>query len=240
MVPALAVKGFMTITLSAVVVPHRPVEVAVIVAAPLNAASQFITPVAGFITPAVPGKTEYAMEELLAAVAVYVSSASSWQTVVAPAVKTVVPVDGFTVTTLSAFEAPHRPVEEAVIVAAPLNTASQFSTPVAGFITPAVPGKTEYAMEELLAAVAVYVSSAASWQIVMAPAVKTIAPVDGFTVTTMSADVVPHRPVDVAVIVAALLNAASQFITPVAEFKIPAVTGNTEYEIEVLFAAEAV
>jgi hypothetical protein len=74
---------------------------------------------------------------------------------VAPAVKTVAPVDGFTVTTLSAVVVPHRPVEEAVIVAAPLNAASQFITPVAGLITPDVPGKTEYIIEELLAAVAV-------------------------------------------------------------------------------------
>jgi hypothetical protein len=73
----------------------------------------------------------------------------------APAVKTVAPVDGFTVTTMSADVVPHRPVEVTVIVAAPLNAASQFITPVAGFITPAVPGKTEYKIEELLAAVAV-------------------------------------------------------------------------------------
>jgi hypothetical protein len=159
---------------------------------------------------------------------------------VAPAVKTVAPVDGFTVTTLSAFVAPHKPVEVAVMVAVPKNAASQFITPVAGLITPAVPGKTEYAMEELLTAVAVYVSSAASWQTVVAPAVKTIAPVDGFTVTTLSAFVAPHKPVEVAVMVAVPKNAASQLITPVAEFITPAVTGNTEYEIEVLFAAEAI
>jgi hypothetical protein len=50
--------GFTVTTLFALVVPHRPVAVAVIVAEPLKAASQFITPVAGFITPVTAGNTE--------------------------------------------------------------------------------------------------------------------------------------------------------------------------------------
>ncbi len=45
-------------TLLALIVPQRPVAVAVMVAAPLKAASQFITPVVGLITPAVKGDTE--------------------------------------------------------------------------------------------------------------------------------------------------------------------------------------
>ncbi len=70
-----AVIGFiyafgLTVTfLVALVVPQRPVEVAVIVTAPKNAASQFITPVAGFIVPAAAGATLYDIEMLLAAVA---------------------------------------------------------------------------------------------------------------------------------------------------------------------------
>jgi hypothetical protein len=43
--------------------------VAVIVADPKNDASQFITPVDAFITPAVAGDTEYTIEVLFAATA---------------------------------------------------------------------------------------------------------------------------------------------------------------------------
>ena len=57
--------------------PHNPVDVAVMVADPLKAASQFITPVVTLITPAVTGSTEYAIEVLFKAVAVYVSSGES-------------------------------------------------------------------------------------------------------------------------------------------------------------------
>jgi hypothetical protein len=92
----------------------------------------------------------------------------------------------------------------------------------------------------LFGAVAVYVSSAASWQTVVAPAVNVTAPVDGLTVTSLVLVVVPHRPEAVAVIVADPLNAASQFIRPVAGLIVPAVTGDTEYTIDVLFAAVAV
>jgi hypothetical protein len=113
------------------------------VAAPLKAASQFITPVAGLMTPDPAGKTVYVIDVLFAAVAVYVSSAASWHTVTAPAVKTGVPVEGLTVTFLLALVVPHKPVAVAVIVAAPLKAASQFITPVAGLITPAVKGVTE-------------------------------------------------------------------------------------------------
>jgi hypothetical protein len=42
----------------AVVVPHKPVEVAVIVAGPLYVADQFIIPVTGSITPAEAGDDE--------------------------------------------------------------------------------------------------------------------------------------------------------------------------------------
>ena len=42
----------------AVVVPHKPVAVAVIVAVPLNAAFQFITPEVELIVPAEAGATE--------------------------------------------------------------------------------------------------------------------------------------------------------------------------------------
>lgn len=51
----------------AVVVPHTPVAVAVIVAVPKKAASQFITP--PVITPAVAGDTLYVTDVLFAAVA---------------------------------------------------------------------------------------------------------------------------------------------------------------------------
>ncbi len=80
---------------------------------------------------------------LLAAVAVYVSSTASWQTVVAPAMKLTGPVDGLTVTLLSAVVVVQRPVAVAVIVAVPLKAASQFITPVTGSMVPAVPGATE-------------------------------------------------------------------------------------------------
>ena len=80
----------------------------------------------------------------------------------------------------------------------------------------------------LLAAVAVYVSSGAFWHTVVAPAVKLTAPVDGLTVTILLPAVVPQRPEAVAVIVAVPENAASQFITPVAAFIIPAPAGETE------------
>ena len=64
------VVGLTVTSLSAVVVVHNPVEVAVIVAVPKKAASQSITPLTASITPAVPGDTEYAIDVLLAAVAV--------------------------------------------------------------------------------------------------------------------------------------------------------------------------
>ena len=67
-----------------------------------------------------------------------------------------------------------------------------------------------------------------------------VGPVEGFTVTNKSVLVVPHSPVDVAVMVADPLKAASQFITPVVGLITPAVTGSTEYVIEVLFKAVAV
>ena len=63
--------------LFALVVPQRPVEVAVIVAGPLKAASQFIIPLTGSIVPAITGSTEYDIDVLFAAVAVYVSLAAS-------------------------------------------------------------------------------------------------------------------------------------------------------------------
>ena len=62
--------GLTVTTLSAVVVVHSPVEVAVIVAVPKKAASQSITPVIGSITPADAGETEYAIDILFSAVAV--------------------------------------------------------------------------------------------------------------------------------------------------------------------------
>ena len=60
---------------------------------------------------------------------------------IAPAVKAVGPVDGLTVTSLSALVDPHRPVAVAVIVAIPLKAASQSIIPLTEFITPAVKGK---------------------------------------------------------------------------------------------------
>ena len=80
----------------------------------------------------------------------------------------------------------------------------------------------------LFAAVAVYVSSAASWQTVVAPAVKEVGPVDGLTVTVLVFEVVPHNPVAVAVMVAVPLKDAFQFIIPVEEPIVPAVPGETE------------
>ena len=165
---------------------------------------------------------------LLAAVAKYVSSAAFWHTVVAPARKLVGPVEGLTVTILLELVVPQSPVEVAVIVATPLKAASQFITPVTGSITPAPAGNTEYAIDVLLAAVAVYVSLAASWHTVTAPAVKVVGPVEGFIVTTLFAVVVPHRPVEVAVIVAAPLNPDAQSINPVAGLMTPALNGETE------------
>ena len=50
--------GLIVTVLVAFVIPHRPVEVAVIDADPKNDASQFINPVPGFIVPAVTGNTE--------------------------------------------------------------------------------------------------------------------------------------------------------------------------------------
>ena len=196
------VDGFTVTTIDAVVVPHKPVDVAVIMAGPKNNASQFITPVAASITPAPAGKTEYDIDVLFAATAVYVVFAASWHSVVAPPVKLVGPVVGLTVTTLSAVVVPQRPVDVAVIVAVPKNPAFQFINPVAGLIIPAAAGNTEYVIDVLFAAVAVYISSVASWHTVVAPPVKLVGPVAGLTVTTLSELVVPHNPVDVAVIVA--------------------------------------
>ena len=64
------VEGFTVTTLVALVVVQSPVAVAVIVAVPLKAASQFITPVPGFIKPAAAGNTEYDIDVLFSAVAV--------------------------------------------------------------------------------------------------------------------------------------------------------------------------
>jgi hypothetical protein len=80
----------------------------------------------------------------------------------------------------------------------------------------------------LLAALAVYVASGASWHTVIGPAENIVGEVEGLTVTTLSALVVPHKPVAVAVIVAVPLNPASQFITPVVELMEPAAVGETE------------
>ncbi len=132
----------MVTTLVADVVPQRPVDVAVIVAAPEKAADQFMVPVTGFIIPAVPGVTVYTIEVELRAVAVYVSSGASWQRVTAPALNAVGPVDGFTVTMRFAVVTPQRPVDVAVMVATPEKAASQFMTPLAAFITPAAAGAT--------------------------------------------------------------------------------------------------
>ena len=74
----------------------------------------------------------------------------------------------------------------------------------------------------------------------MAPAVKIVAPVDGFIVTILSAVVVPQTPVAVAVMVAMPLKPGSQFITPVTAFINPAPIGATEYATEVLLVAIAV
>jgi hypothetical protein len=63
------VDAFTVTTLVALVVPQRPVAVAVIVAIPEKAASQFITPVAAAITPAAAGDTLYVTDVLLSAVA---------------------------------------------------------------------------------------------------------------------------------------------------------------------------
>jgi hypothetical protein len=63
------VDAFTVTTRVAFVTPQRPVAVAVIVAMPLKPASQFMTPVTAFITPAAPGDTEYVIRVLLAAVA---------------------------------------------------------------------------------------------------------------------------------------------------------------------------
>jgi hypothetical protein len=62
----------------------------------------------------------------------------------------------------------------------------------------------------------------------VAPSVKLVAPVDGFTVISLVALVVPQSPVAVAVIVAVPVNAAFQFITPVDELIVPAAVGKTE------------
>ena len=70
--------------------------------------------------------------------------------------------------------------------------------------------------------------------------VEDIIPGSAFTLTGRVAVVVPHNPVDVAVIVAVPKNKASQSMTPVVPFIEPAVAGDTEYTIEVLFAAVAV
>jgi hypothetical protein len=139
----------------------------------------------------------------------------------------VAPTAGFTVTILVALVVPQRPVAVAVIVAAPKNDASQFITPVEALILPAPAGDTLYDIPVLLSAVAVYVSSAASWHTVSAPVVKVTTPVKGLTVTVLVALVDPQSPVDVAVIVAVPKNAASQSITPVAVFILPAVKGDT-------------
>jgi hypothetical protein len=68
--PVAPVDGLIVTTVFAMVVPHKPVDVAVIVAGPLKPAAQVITPVTGFITPAPAGAAEYTIEVLLAAVAV--------------------------------------------------------------------------------------------------------------------------------------------------------------------------
>jgi hypothetical protein len=234
------VTGNTVTVLVPLVVPHNPEAVAVIVAAPANAGSQSMTPVVIFIVPAAAGSTEYTIEVLLRAVVVYISSGASWQIVVPPAVNVTGPVSGLTVTSLSAEVTPQSPVAVAVMVAVPKKAASQFITPVAVLIEPAVAGRTVYTMPVLLRAVAIYVSFGASWQTVVAPARKAGVPVEGFTVTDLAADVLPQRPVAVAVIVAVPKNAASQSITPVAGSIDPAAAGRTEYTIAVLLSAVAV
>lgn len=91
----------------------------------------------------------------------------------------------------------------------------------------------------LFTADATYVSSGASWQRVIAPEIKLVGPVEGLTVTILVALVVPQRPVDTAVIVAAPKKAAFQSITPLAAFIVPAAAGETLYVIDVLLTAVA-
>ena len=69
---------------------------------------------------------------------------------------------------------------------------------------------------------------------------KLVAPVDGFTVTTLFAPVVPQSPTEVAVIVAVPLKTGLQLINQVTAFIVPEEAGNTEYVIETLFADVAV
>ena len=64
------VVGLTVTILSAVVVPQSPAAVAVMVASPVKAASQFISPVELLITPAAAGATAYTIEVLFAADAV--------------------------------------------------------------------------------------------------------------------------------------------------------------------------
>lgn len=149
------VDGFTVTVLVAVVVPQSPTAVAVIVAVPLKAAFQSMTPVVAFITPAVAGDTLYDILVLLAAVAAKVSSVASWHIVVAPRVKLTAPVEGLTVTVLVALVVLQGPVAVAVIVALPKKAAFQFITPVAAFIVPAVAGDTVYVIDVLPLAVAV-------------------------------------------------------------------------------------
>jgi hypothetical protein len=58
-------------------------------------------------------------------------------------VKLTGPVEALTTTTLSSDVEPQEPVAVAVIVAFPKKAASQFTTPVAGSIVPAVAGASE-------------------------------------------------------------------------------------------------
>ena len=76
--------------------PVQPSAVAVITAVPLKAEFQSITPVFTSIIPALAGNTVYAIPVLLAAVALYVSLAASWQTEIAPDVNTGVSTFEFT------------------------------------------------------------------------------------------------------------------------------------------------
>jgi hypothetical protein len=69
--------GFTVTSISSLVVPQSPVEVAVMVADPMNIGLQFIKPVIELITPAVTGTIEYIIDVLFAAVAVYVPSGAS-------------------------------------------------------------------------------------------------------------------------------------------------------------------
>jgi hypothetical protein len=69
--------GFTVTVLVALVVVHSPVAVAVIVADPVKAASQSITPVDALITPAEAGDTLYTIVIAPGAVAVYFSSTAS-------------------------------------------------------------------------------------------------------------------------------------------------------------------